>query len=225
MASILVIAAHPDDEILGGGGAITRHIDEGDSVTVLILGEGYAARDVSKKELKTGQEQLEVCAKKALAVLGAPAPLRRALPDNAFDTVPLLSVVKEIEKVIADTKPEIIYTHDAGDVNVDHRIVSQATEAAVRPMEGSSIREVRAFEVPSSSEWNFTRPAFRPNVFVALSEEQLKKKIAAMNAYTSEVRGFPHPRSPEYLEALARVRGGQSGSTAAEGFSLLYRRI
>lgn len=223
--SILVVAAHPDDEILGAGGAIARHAEEGDRVATLILGEGYAARDLASADLRAAQDALNTDAKKALAILGVPAPLRGSYADNAFDTVPLLSIVRDIEKVIRACKPEIVYTHHAGDVNVDHRIVSQATEAAVRPMKGSSIMEVRAFEIASSTEWNFVRPPFQPDLFVSLSAKQLSKKVRAMKAYRSEIRKFPHPRSAEYLEALARVRGAQSGSERAEAFVVLYRRI
>ena len=124
----------------------------------------------------------------------------------------------------AEISPTIIYTHHIGDTNIDHRITAEAVDAVVRPMEGNTIMEVRAFEVPSSSEWNFTRTPFRPNIFVSLTEGQLKKKIDAMKEYTSEIRTFPHPRSSEYLESLARVRGGQSGFHAAEAFMLVYAR-
>lgn len=224
--NILVIAAHPDDEVLGCGGAIARHREEGDTVRVLILGEGIASRtDISKEEVAIQQKKLLADAVSANAILGVPAPQLRSFPDNSFDSVLLLSIVQEIETVMKDTTPDLIYTHHAGDVNIDHRIVSQAVEVAVRPMEGGCVLEVRAFEVPSSTEWNFVREPFRPNVFVQLTEVQLNKKIDAMRAYKSEIRAFPHPRSPEYLEALARVRGGQSGSRAAEAFSLVYVRV
>lgn len=223
---VLVIAAHPDDEVLGCGGAMARHIEEGESVIILVLGEGIAARaGVPAAEIQEAQEKLYADMRASHRIIGAGEPRTCELPDNAFDSVPLLSVVHEIEKVMADIQPTLIYTHHGSDTNVDHRIVAQAVDAAVRPMQGNVLREVRAFEVPSSTEWNFTRPQFRPQVFVALSEGQLKKKIDAMNAYASEVRAFPHPRSPEYLEALARVRGGQSGFRAAEAFEMVYRRI
>lgn len=223
--NVLVIAAHPDDEILGAGGAMARHREEGVTVSVLIIGEGIASRaDIPKKEVAIQQKKLQANSVSANAVLGASAPKILSFPDNALDSVPLLSIVREIEEVIKNTSPALIYTHHRGDVNIDHRIVAEAVDAAVRPMEGNSVHEVRAFEVPSSSEWNFTRAPFRPNVFVALSEAQLQKKIRAMRAYESEVREFPHPRSPEYLESLARVRGGQSGYKAAEAFELVYLR-
>jgi len=223
--NVLVVAAHPDDEVLGAGGAIARHREEGDSVIVLILGEGIVSRaGVSKGEALKQQKKLQTDAVSASAVLGAPSPMLRSFPDNSFDSVPLLSIVREIETVVKETKPDLIYTHHAGDVNIDHRVVAEAVDAVVRPLENARLTEVRAFEIASSSDWNFTRSAFRPNIFVALSEVQLQKKIDAMRAYTSEIRPFPHPRSPEYLEALARVRGGQSGFRAAEAFALIYAR-
>lgn len=223
---VLVVAAHPDDEVLGCGGTIARHREEGDTVAILILGEGIVSRtEISQEEAKVQQKKLLADAVAANALLGVSAPQFRSLPDNAFDSVSLLSITHEIEAVIKKTAPDLIYTHHIGDVNIDHRVVAEAVDSAVRPMEGSCVREVRAFEIPSSSEWNFTRPSFRPNIFVSLSESQLKMKQEALRLYTSEVRTFPHPRSPEYLEALARVRGGQSGFRAAEAFSLVYRCI
>ena len=223
--SVLVVAAHPDDEVLGAGGAMAWHAERGDTVTILILGEGIAARaGVAPEEVARQQRELNAHAAAASIGVGAQSLRRAAFPDNAFDTVSLLSIVQEIEKVADDVKPSIIYTHHAGDTNVDHRLTAEAVDAVVRPMQGNTVVEVRSFEVPSSSEWNFTRSPFRPNVFVSLSEGQLKKKIDAMKAYVSEIREFPHPRSPEYLEALARVRGGQSGYMAAEAFSLVYAR-
>lgn len=222
---VLVIAAHPDDEVLGCGGAIARHIEEKDAVKVLILGEGITSRKgLSNIAIQKQQKELYGRARNVLAVLGAGEPHLVKLPDNQFDSVPLLSIVHEIEAVLEEFRPDLVYTHHGGDVNIDHRITLEATEAAVRPLPGGYVREVRMFEIPSSSEWNFTRPPFHPNVFVALTESQLKKKIDAMREYTLEIREFPHPRSPEYIGGLARVRGGGSGTKAAEAFELLYAR-
>ncbi len=224
--TVLVIAAHPDDEVLGCGGAIAYHRENGDTVRVLILGEGIAARaGVSAKEVKEKQETLRSHIARAHEVLGTNAYSQLALPDQRFDAISLLEIMHLLEEVIKSYNPTLIYTHHAGDVNLDHTTVSRAVESVIRPIAHSNIREVRAFEVPSSSEWNFVRDPFRPNVFISLTEKQLKKKVDAMREYSSEIRDFPHPRSLEYLEALARVRGGQSGSHAAEGFALVYRRI
>lgn len=223
---VLVIASHPDDEVLGCGGSIVRHLDEGDSVAVLILGEGIASRaGLSEGEVRTQQARLKQDIKASHKILGVKKTFVSAFPDNQFDGVPLLAIVHEIEAVMNEVRPTLVYTHHASDTNVDHRVVAAAVDAAVRPMKGVFVGEVRAFEVPSSTEWNFTRPLFRPQVFVSLSERQARKKIQAMRKYKSEIRTFPHPRSSEYLEALARVRGGQSGFRAAEAFELVYRRV
>lgn len=224
--SILIVAAHPDDEVLGVGGAAARHTEEGDTVTILILGEGVSARTgVAEADVAAQQNELKEHATAAAKIVGAQTPILKQFPDNAFDTIALLAIIHEIETVINETKPSLVYTHHAGDVNVDHRITADAVLAAVRPMAAASTQEVRAFEIASSSEWNFNRSRFAPNVFVALTENQLKKKVDALRAYKNEIRTFPHPRSPEYLEALAKVRGGQSGQRAAESFELIYRRI
>jgi LmbE family N-acetylglucosaminyl deacetylase len=225
-SSVLVVAAHPDDEVLGCGGAVARHVEEGDSVKILIAGEGISSRvGIQSNAVAKQQMELRSAACQAAQILGASTPILKQLPDNRFDEIPLLKIIQMIELVIRESEPTLIYTHHASDVNVDHRILSAAIEAAARPMEHSCIQEVRAFEVPSSSEWNFTRPLFCPTVFVSLTERQLRKKIDAMRCYTSEIREFPHPRSPEYLESLARLRGAQSGACAAEAFALVYRRI
>ena len=223
---VLVLAAHPDDEVLGCGGAIARHREEGDEVRVLIMGEGIAARaGISDAEVARQQEALRAHIARANAVLGTTGYSQLTLPDQRFDTMPLLDITHAVEEAIRSCNPTLIYTHHAGDVNLDHTTLARAVEAAVRPGAHASLAEVRAFEVPSSSEWNFTRERFAPQVFVSLTESQLKKKIDAMRAYESEMRPFPHPRSPEYLDALARVRGGQSGTPAAEAFAAVYRRI
>jgi LmbE family N-acetylglucosaminyl deacetylase len=171
MQKVVVIVAHPDDEVLGAGGSTARHVEEGDRVSILVLGEGVASRTgKNPTEVKREQKQLNADARKAHKLLGVHENIFKAFPDNAFDTVPLLSIVHEIESVLRAVKPDVIYTHHGNDTNVDHRIVREATDAAVRPMFGARLFEVRAFEVPSSTEWNFTRDPFWPNVFVALSE-------------------------------------------------------
>jgi LmbE family N-acetylglucosaminyl deacetylase len=223
--NILVVAAHPDDEVLGMGGTIARHTEEGDIVSILILSDGVTSRQEREKRFEKEIQERYAAAQEAAEILGAEKPALCHFPDNQFDTVSLLSIAREIEKEIKICKPHIIYTHHGGDVNIDHRRTLEAVEAAVRPMDGNTIEEVRSFEVPSSSEWNFTRTPFRPNIFTSLTDLQLEKKIAAIKAYDSEMRPFPHPRSAQYVRALAQVRGGQSGHTAAEAFALVYRRI
>jgi len=133
------------------------------------------------------------------------------LPDNRLDTVPLLDVVKIVEDLVERIQPQVIYTHHAGDLNVDHGVIHRAVLTATRPIAGQPVREIYAFEVPSSTEWAFQRiePAFRPNVVVDITGT-IEAKVAAMECYESEARAFPHPRSPEALRAIA-TRWGERG--------------
>jgi LmbE family N-acetylglucosaminyl deacetylase len=155
-------------------------------------------------------------------MMGARDLYLHGLPDNRFDTVPLLDVVKIVEDLIARLQPEIVYAHHGGDLNVDHQITHRAVMTATRPTEDHPVREVYAFEVASSTEWAFQRfePAFRPNVFVNIDRD-LDIKLAAMAAYDTESRPFPHPRSPEALTAIARRWGSVAGCQAAEAFELI----
>ena len=161
----------------------------------------------------------------AAVALGVPTPAHRAFPDNRFDTIPLLDLVHAIEAQVAEFAPTLVLTHHPGDVNIDHRRTREAVEAAFRPVATSSVETVLGFEVPSSSDWNFTRPRFAPNVFYALLDQHVAAKVRAMECYESERRPPPHPRSEQNLRALARVRGGQCGCEWAEGFELVYRRV
>jgi LmbE family N-acetylglucosaminyl deacetylase len=220
---VLVIAAHPDDEILGCGGTTARLAAEGHELTFAILGEGMTSRHAQRshadvKDLETLHRQAHAAAAK----VGVKNVILHKLPDNRLDTVPLLDVVKLVEGLIEQVKPEVIYTHHAGDLNVDHGIIHRAVLTATRPVAQSPVREVYAFEVPSSTEWAFQRiePAFRPNCFVEITRT-LEAKIAAMECYETEARKFPHPRSPEALRALAARWGSVVGCAAAEAFELV----
>jgi LmbE family N-acetylglucosaminyl deacetylase len=143
-----------------------------------------------------------------------------------MDTVPLLEVVQALERKLADNRPHVVFTHHRGDLNIDHEIVARAVETATRPGSGATPEEVYAFEVPSSTDWSFADPrrAFHPNHFVDVTGS-LAFKVEALKAYASEIRPFPHPRSQEAIEALARARGAQGGLHAAEAFSLVRRIV
>ena len=158
----------------------------------------------------------------AAAKVGVKNVVLNKLPDNRLDTVPLLDIVKIIEESVERIKPEVIYTHLGGDLNIDHTVIHRAVLTATRPTTGQPVREIYAFEVPSSTEWAFQRiePSFRPNVFVDVTRT-LEAKIAAMECYESEARKFPHPRSPEALRALAMRWGSVAGCAAAEAFELV----
>lgn len=216
--TVLVVAAHPDDEVLGCGGAIAKHAASGDQVEILILAEGLKARsaDADSGELQA----LHDSARKAAAVLGASAPEFAGFPDNKMDTAPLLDIVQRIEETIARLSPRTIYTHFANDLNVDHQLTARAVAAACRPLPQSSIKSIYAFETPSSTEWA-PDDVFRPTRFVEISEDALARKLRALDCYTSEMRDFPHPRSSKAVEALARWRGATAGVEAAECFEII----
>lgn len=225
---ILVIAAHPDDEVLGCGGAIMYHAERGDEVVVAIMGEGAAARLLTpngkKKELV---QYLASTAEQVAKFLGAKKLLKFNLPDNRLDSMDLLDVVRMVEGVIFDYEPDVIYTHFAGDLNIDHRIIFQAVLTACRPVK-HIVSDILSFEIPSSTEWaSFDpgKPSFSPNCFVELTEQQMTKKCEAMRLYSTEVQAYPLPRSDEGLKALAQYRGMMAGVPYCEAFQIVKQLI
>ena len=218
---VLALAAHPDDETLGAGGTLALHARRGDEVTIAILGTGATARrprpgDTAAAELA----ELRAAAVRAATILGVADVRHLDLPDNRFDGVVLLEVVKLVEGLVEATRPEVVYTHFSGDLNVDHEVTARATLTACRPLPGSPVRRLLAYEVPSATGWGDAARPFLPTVFVDVSAT-LEAKLAATGAYASEVRDFPHPRSAEALRARAAAWGSQAGVAAAEAFVLL----
>lgn len=221
--NILVLAAHPDDEVLGCGGTMARRAREGHDVFVAILGEGITSRFAQREDAaQEDVDELQGVSGRVADFLGARELFSFGLPDNRFDTVPLLDVVKIVEELIDGLKPEVVYTQHGGDLNVDHSVLYRATLTATRPQSGMPVREVYSYEVASSTEWAFQKfePVFRPNVFVDIADT-LERKVAAMEMYESEARPFPHPRSPEALRAAAARWGSVVGVGAAEAFELV----
>lgn len=216
--TVLVVAAHPDDEILGCGGAVARLIQEGAVGYSLILGEGKTSRDeqrnVSKRSVE--MENLYSEAHKANAVIGVKEIFLYDFPDNRFDTAALLDIVKVVEEVKQKVKPDIIFTHYQSDLNIDHRVTYNAVITATRPMPGETVKEIYSFENSSSTEWNFPL-SFSPNVFFDISKTiELKKK--ALECYCSELCDFPHPRSIKGVELQAANWGMKMGVSFAEAF-------
>jgi len=216
--SILVIAAHPDDEVLGCGGTIAKHAATGNVVNVAFLADGVLSRGSENNEALQARQ---AAAQKALKILGAQPPTFDTFPDNSMDTVPLLEVIKSIESLIAEHQPDMVLTHHLGDVNIDHRRIHEATIAACRPQTGHPVKTLMFFEVASSTEWQVpgSAPAFAPNWFEDISAT-VDRKLAALEAYAMELRAWPHPRSVEGIAALARWRGATIGVEAAEAFVL-----
>ncbi len=221
--NVLVIAAHPDDEVLGCGGTIARLAADGHQIHIAILGEGITGRhDIRGDADSNALESLHSHAKRAGQILGATSVEVLDLPDNRFDTVSQLDINKRVERLVEKHNPEAIYTHHAGDLNLDHVITHRAVLTATRPMSKSAVKTIYTFEVASSSEWAFdsTGPAFAPNVFVDI-EKFIDAKCEAMSAYESEARDFPHPRSTQALRAQATHWGAGCGRAAAEVFQLV----
>lgn len=222
-APVLAVAAHPDDEVLGCGGTLALLAAAGHPVHVLLLADGESSRVAppARGPVATQIEARNSAAEEACAILGCASVEVLNCPDNRLDGLELLDVVQPIEQAVFKHAPAIVFTHHAGDVNIDHRVVHDAVIAACRPQPGHPVRQLLFFEVPSSTEW---RPPgsgqpFAPNWFVDITAT-LDTKLRALQAYRSELRPFPHPRSVEGVQALARWRGVTVGVGAAEAFVL-----
>jgi LmbE family N-acetylglucosaminyl deacetylase len=221
MKSVLVVAAHPDDEVLGCGGTLAKLADEGRAIYVAFLADGVLSRPADKKKHQEALRLRRAAAQKACGLLGVKSVSFGDFPDNRMDTVALLDITKRVEAQIAEHRPEMVFTHHAGDLNVDHRLTHQAVVTACRPQSGHPVKTVLCFEVPSSTEWQLSgsAPVFAPNWFVDISGT-LDRKLAALDAYSAELRPWPHPRSRRGAEHLARWRGATVGADAAEAFML-----
>jgi len=222
--NICVIAAHPDDEILGCGGTIAKHINDGDEVYVLIMAEGITSRN-DKRDRKSREKELSELTKaahEAHEILGTTSLQLLDSPDNRMDSVDFIDIVKIIEKRLAGMSPDIVYTHHWGDLNIDHRITHQAVMTAFRPKPGLSVKKILCFEIPSSTDWQTPNmnTIFSPNYYVNISGT-LHQKLKALKSYSSEMNPWPHTRSIEAVEHLAHWRGSSMGLEAAEAFIIV----
>jgi len=219
--SIMVIAAHADDEALGCGGTMARLTAEGAQIQVVFMADGVFSR---KNSTPTQLNKRKIAAERARKILGYQKCHFLDLPDNQMDQVPLLVIVQKLEALINKYQPETIFTHFHGDLNVDHRITQQAVMTACRPVPGCSVKKIYGFEIPSSTEWATPDSSpFCPTFFMDISSF-LHKKIKALKAYSLEMREPPHARSLCNVEFLARNRGHAMGIKAAEAF-VVYRHI
>ena len=214
---VLIVAPHMDDEVLGCGGTIIRHVDSGDHVTVCIV----ANRAYNHKYEPNLIEQEKECCKKAKEILSYQNLIFLDLPDEQLDQSQI-SIIIPLEETMAECKPDIVYIPHRGDLNQDHRAVFEAVRVACRPNGKHGVATLRAFEVPSSTdqvsatnEWPFL-----PNYYVNV-KDTLEAKIEAMACYFIESKPFPHPRSPEGLRVYAKKRGMEVGMEAAEAFIVL----
>ena len=219
--NIICIAAHPDDEALGVGGTLIKHVNSGDQVYIVILSEGEESK--SERNLKDPKRK-----SKALEwanLVGCKLYKVFNFPDQKLDTIPLLDIIQKLEKIFKELKPEIVYLHHSGDINHDHQIASQATLTALRPMNSFGLQtEIRSFETPSSTEQApyIDQYIFKPNLFVSV-EKEWKTKLKALKIYQNETGVFPHPRSLESIDALSIKRGVESGYKRAEAFYIIRK--
>lgn len=225
---ILVVAAHPDDEVLGCGATIAKLAEKGADIHVVFFSDGESSRfkgsNFSTSEVAEKISSRHSAAIKAATVLGTNPPLFFDFPDNRLDTIPLLDLAQALEEIIFKVCPTLILTHFPGDLNVDHQKVFESVLVATRPQNNPSVKEILCFEVPSSTEWSTQvyRQAFSPNYFIDVSGFQYKK-FQALQVYESEMRQFPHPRSYEAIDALMKWRGAAVNLQLAESFHLVRK--
>lgn len=215
---ILIIAAHPDDEVLGCFGTVAKLIKEGYEAYTLILGEGKTSRE-DTRDIVNNTKELDILNNEVInanKIIGIKKVFIESLPDNRFDSVDLLDIVKIVSKVKEKIKPDIIFTHYEHDLNIDHQLTYKAVITATRPMSNELVKEIYSFEVLSSTEWNYPL-SFSPDTFFDISDT-LNLKIDAMKEYSSELCEYPHPRSLEGIELNAKYNGQRVGRKYIEAF-------
>ena len=223
MTKVLVVAAHPDDEVLGCGGTIAKHVNNSDRVFIIFMADGVGSRAeiLSEEDIAVRRGH----AKKSCKILGTEPPVFFDFPDNQMDSVPLLEIIKTLEDEVKSIQPDIVYTHHSGDLNIDHQLTHQAVMTVCRPVPGQTVKRICSFEVLSSTEWSSmsNNNSFTPNYYVDITET-LDTKIQSLNAYKDELNAYPHSRSIEAVIALSKYRGVSSGVKSAEAF-ILEREI
>ncbi len=219
---VLIVVAHPDDETIGMGGSIKKHIFKGDEVYAISMTDGVGSRDLSSsKEVKSRIES----AKLASSLLGFKWEKSYDFADNKLDSYPLLEVVKCVEEAKSKYDPTIVYTHSNADLNIDHRVIANAVLTAFRPQPNENCREIRLFEVPSATDYgnNIVTGFFKPNLFISLEKKHWEAKLSALKAYKNEIKEYPHSRSLESIQNLAKLRGNQIGVNMAESFQIVRK--
>ena len=223
---VMIVVAHPDDELLGLGAAMNRIIlNTNINTRVVILGEGITSRD-SERDAEKRRNELAVHRSNihsAQCEIGYHSVSIYYFPDNRFDSVALLDIIKVIEKEKQEFRPDVIFTHHGGDLNIDHQRTFEAVITSCRPMNSEDVKTIITFETPSGTEWRASSDPrhFIPNLFIEVSEANLNAKIKGMESYEFEKRPFPHPRSPEALKIQAQRWGISIGCEYAEAFCVI----
>ncbi len=215
--TVLVVAAHPDDEVLGAGGTLAQHVDAGDEVHAVVVAEGASSRYEPAMV-----DTLHECGRAAAEVVGLTSIRFESFPDQRLDRVPVIDLTQRLEEIVSRLRPDIVYTHFAHDANTDHGVVARCTWTACRPYTLPRLRLFAAFETPSSTEWMLPgiAPGFTPTRFVDVAAT-IDRKLDAMECYKPELRDYPHPRSLRALQERAAYWGSHVGRAAAEPFVVL----
>lgn len=226
MKNVLLIAAHPDDEVLGMGGTIAKLVKEGKAVNVLIVTDGSSSQYRDSDHLAEIIEAKKKETRKCADVLGVRDIYYGGLPDMKLDCTPHIDINQAIERVIDKVQPDTVFTHFWGDVNMDHQNVYKSTLVTVRPVLGQVVKELYCYKVPSSTEWtpNKADTMFMPNYFVDI-EQYAEQKYKAFACYSTELRDYPHPRSVRYLRESDKAAGLRVGVLAAEEFVMLRKLV
>ena len=223
MKRILIISAHPDDEILGCGGLISKYSNSA-SIRVVFIGEGSSCRfeklDSNKDDIEKEIKRRNNFGIKALDNLNIKSFYFYNLPCGRLDQIPLIEINKIIENEIFTYKPDAVFTHSENDTNNDHNIIYRSTLIATRPGSKFLVQSLFSYEVLSSSEWNFSK-CFEPNFFIGITQNDIENKINAMLEYKTEIGEYPYPRSKEGILTLAKFRGIQSNNKYAEAFKVI----
>ncbi len=213
---ILVIAPHPDDEVLGCGGTLIKYKKRGGEIYLCIVTKMYTTPEWKREYIKEREKQT----KKAIEKLGVKKTFFLNLPIVKLDTVPQKKINDLLSKIVTEVNPDIVFIPHMGDVNIDHRLVFASSLVALRPKPGSKVKKILSYETLSATEWGSHFAVFQPNVYEDITEE-IKEKIELMKIYRGELKEFPHPRSIKAIEILAKKRGSEVGVLAAESFMLL----
>ena len=224
MKKIMLVAAHPDDELLGSAGTLLFFKKKGYQIKIIFLSDGESSRNIGEKRKKTLIKQRKVQATKVSKLCKFKEPSFAEFPDNCLDTIPMLKIVKFIENEIKKFKPSIIITRNENDLNIDHKLVFKAVVTATRPSTKTFVNSIYCFETLSSTENNFSKNKvnFNPNLYFDISSF-INKKINLLKIYNKEIKKYPHSRSLESVKVLAKYRGTQIGVKYAEAFYLLRK--